>query len=156
MLQRIQSLLLLLSGIGMVVFLGTNSWEKSGSEGSQVIVNPYHVVELKGTLAVQDHPVYYIAVLAVLAAGVSFFSIFQYKNRVRQMLLVALNSLFMGLAIGLTIYQIKYVAMPMGETGEGTFGIGVWAGFFALLSNWVANRAIRRDEKLVKDADRMR
>jgi len=156
MLQRIQSLLLLLAGTGMLVFLGTNSWEKGSVGGSQVLVNPYHVVEVKNTLAVQDHPVYYIAVLAVLSAGLSIFTIFQYRNRMRQMLLVALNSLFMGLAMGLTIYQIKYVAMPMGESGEGTFGIGVWAGFFALLANWVANRAIRRDEKLVKDADRMR
>lgn len=156
MLQRIQSLLLLLAGIGMMVFLGTNSWVKGTPEGGQVIVNPYHVVEVKNTLAVQDQPIYYIAVLAVLSAGLSIFTIFQYRNRMRQMLLVALNSLFMGLAMGLTIYQIKYVAMPMGESGEGTFGIGVWAGFFALLANWVANRAIRRDEKLVKDADRMR
>lgn len=140
----------------MLVFLGTNSWEKGAGSSSHVIVNPYHVLEVKNTLAVQDHPTYYIAVLAVLAASLSIFAIFQYRNRVRQMLLVALNSLFMGLAMGLTVYQIKYIATPMGDAGEGTFGIGVWAGFAALLTNWVANRAIRRDEKLVKSADRMR
>jgi hypothetical protein len=49
------------------------------------------------------------------------------------------------------------MASPMGDTGiEGIFGIGFWAAFVSLFSNWVANRMIRRDEKLVKSADRMR
>jgi hypothetical protein len=32
----------------------------------------------------------------------------------------------------------------------------MWAAFVALAANWLANRFIKKDEKLVKDADRMR
>ena len=159
MLQRFQSLLLLISALGMFVFLGTNSWKKTNGDGSFVVVNPYHVFETNssGSLVSTDHPVYYVAILAVLAAGLSIFTIFQYKNRIRQMLFVALNSLLMGTAVGLSVYNIKYIANPMGDAGvEVIFGIGFWAAFVSLFSNWVANRMIRRDEKLVKSADRMR
>ena len=45
MLQRFQSLLLLVSALGMFVFLGTNSWKKTNGDGSAVVVNPYHVFE---------------------------------------------------------------------------------------------------------------
>ncbi|MFT6879392.1 MAG: hypothetical protein ACJARG_000316, partial [Arcticibacterium sp.] len=46
MLQRIQSLLLLLSAIALGVFLGTNLWT-SDITGGQVIVNPYQVLATK-------------------------------------------------------------------------------------------------------------
>lgn len=159
MLQRFQSLLLLVSALGMFVFLGTNSWKKTNGDGSTVVVNPYHVFETNASssLVTSDYPVYYVAILAVLSAGLSIFTIFQYKNRIRQMLFVALNSLLMGAAVGLSVYHIQYKANLLGDTGiEGDFGIGFWAAFVSLFSNWVANRMIRRDEKLVKSADRMR
>ncbi|NBA87301.1 DUF4293 family protein [Emticicia sp. CRIBPO] len=157
MLQRIQSLLLLVAAISMGVFLGTNSFTKQISPDEAVIVNPYHVLHTKGSLAAMDKPIYYVALLGVLALGLSLFSIFQYRNRVRQMLFVALNSLFMGLSLGLSVYHIQNDAVKIGaDSIQGVYGIGIYAAFLALACNWVANRFIRKDEKMVKDADRMR
>ncbi len=156
MLQRIQSVLLLLTALGMAAFLLLHSWDYSSGDQT-IFVNALHVAKMKGSLAEYDKPVYYIAILAVLSIVLSLFSIFQYKNRVRQMMFVALNSLLIGVALAFTVYHVKNDAMLMIDNGgEGNFTYGLYAGFAALAFNWVANRFIRRDEKLVKDADRMR
>lgn len=158
MLQRVQSILLMVAGICMIVFLGTTTWQKDIAETSeQVILNPYYLIHTKGALAVLKKPVYYLALMAVMASGLSIFTIFQYKNRVRQMLLVALNSLLIGATLGVAVYHVQYEANSMGDMSkDGHFSIGFWAVFVALFANWAANRFIRKDDKLVKSADRMR
>ncbi|WP_055145806.1 DUF4293 domain-containing protein [Jiulongibacter sediminis] len=155
MLQRIQSLLLLLSVIALGVFLSTNTWS-GGTESNEILVNPYQVVQTKGGLAAFKKEIFYVAVLAALAIAIGVFTIFQYKNRVRQMLFVALNSLLIGAAVAVSVYHVKYDAMTLHGAGEGKFEIGLYAGFAALALNWLANRFIKKDEKMVKDADRMR
>jgi hypothetical protein len=39
---------------------------------------------------------------------------------------------------------------------KGEYGYAMWLPAIAMLSNLVANRFIRKDEKLVRDADRLR
>lgn len=155
MLQRIQSVFLVITAIAIGVFLGTNSYIKVISPTEKVAVNPYHVYHQSGQMALFDKPIYYVAILAGLALFLSVYSIFQYKNRLRQILFVALNSLLIGSAMAVSMYHIQNDAIPIGP-GEGSFSIGSWAAGVALLSNWLANRFIRKDEKMVKDADRMR
>ena len=107
--------------------------------------------------SVLEKPIYYIATAAALALILTIFTIFQYKNRIRQMLLVALNSLLIGVTLAASVYHIQNDAIKIAGTGqESGYYIGIYAAFIALASNWLANRFIRKDEKLVKDADRMR
>ncbi len=153
MLQRIQSVLLLLAALLMAGFLSLKSWAFEGSALS-VSVNPLKIVHKVGGLTVHEKPIFYVAVLAALSIALSVFTIFQYRNRVRQLLFVALNSLLIGVALALVVYHIKNDAMPLASNGK--FTVGLYLGFGALAANWLANRFIRRDEKLVKDADRMR
>ncbi|AWV99712.1 DUF4293 domain-containing protein [Arcticibacterium luteifluviistationis] len=155
MLQRIQSALLLLSAIALGVFLSTNMWTSETGTG-KVIVNPYHVLVTQGGLSSFSKDIFYIAVMAALAIVLAIFTIFQYKNRVRQMLFVALNSLLIGAAVAVGVYHVKYDGMTVQGAGEGNFDIGIYAGFAALALNWLANRFIKKDDKLVKSADRMR
>lgn len=156
MIQRPQTIFLVLSVIGMGVFLGLNSWIKESTD-STVITNAFQIVEMKGALASNKIEIFYIAVLSVISIGVSIFSIFQHKNRVRQMVLVAFNSLLIAAALGVMAYHIKYDAMTLGDASvEGSWTYGYFGGFVALASNWLANRFIRKDEKLVRSADRMR
>ncbi|AFK03478.1 hypothetical protein Emtol_2341 [Emticicia oligotrophica DSM 17448] len=156
MLQRPQSLLLLIVAICMIVFLGTQTWHKTvGTE--EISLNAYTLSYVKAGSIVKNTPVYYLAVLAVLSAGLSIFTIFQYKNRVRQMLLVSLNSLVGAALLGTTVYHIQMDANKLfSPENQGEFGISFWGAFLALALNWVANRLIRNDEKKVRDADRMR
>jgi hypothetical protein len=155
MLQRIQSALLLLATIALGIFLATNTWS-GGTENQKIVVNPYHIVQTQGDLAAYQKDIFYVAVLAVLGIALSLFTVFQYKNRMRQMMLVAMNSLLIGSAVAVAVYHVKYDAMKLEGAGDGKFEIGLYAGFTALVLNWLANRFIRRDEKMVRDSDRMR
>jgi Co/Zn/Cd efflux system component len=140
----------------MILYLATPIWHKVGV-GEEAILTPYYMAHMKGTLAEKSTAVFYLAVLAVLSAGVSIFIIFQYKNRVRQMLFVALNSLIGAALLGTTVYHIQFEATKyFAPEQQGEFGIGFWSAFAALVFNWIANRMIRKDEKTVRDADRMR
>ncbi|MER0440989.1 DUF4293 domain-containing protein [Emticicia sp. W12TSBA100-4] len=157
MLQRPQSLLLLLVAVCMVFFLGTPQiWHKTvGTES--ISLSAYTLSYVKTGSIVKNTPVYYLAVLAVLSAGLAIFTIFQYKNRMRQMLLVSLNSLVGAALLGATVYHIQMDANKIfAPENQGEFGLSFWGAFLALALNWVANRLIRRDDKMVKDADRMR
>lgn len=155
MIQRIQTIFLLITAVALAVFLATNSWTATGADNT-VLVNPYQIIQTKGALAAFKKEIFYVAVMAVLSIALSIFTIFQFKNRLRQMMLVALNSLLIGVAVATLVYHVKYDAMTLDGVGEGTFGIGLYAGFVALVANWIARRFIGKDEKLVKDADRMR
>ena len=155
MLQRIQSIFLIITAASIAVFLGTNSFVKAIGPTEKVAVNAFHVYHQSGEMAMIDKPIYYVAVLAGLALILTIYTIFQYKNRLKQVLLISIISLFMGSALAVVVYHIQKDALPLG-TGEGSYTFGTWAAFVAMVSNLLANRFIKRDEKLVKDADRMR
>ena len=141
----------------MATFLATNSFVKTFGPNEKIVVNAFHFLHTKGSLVHINKPIYYIATAGALSLILTIFTIFQYKNRIRQMLLVALNSLLIGVTLAATVYHIQKDAIKISGTGqESGYYIGIYAAFIALASNWLANRFIRKDEKLVKDADRMR
>lgn len=158
MLQRTQTILLTITVICVGVFLATTSWSKSIGPNEQVMVNPYYLIHTKGGLAVLKTPIFYVATLAGLAGLFTIFTIFQYKNRIRQMLFVALNSILLAASLSASIYHITRDAAELGgdPNDVGDFGIGIIAIVVALVTNFAANRMIKRDEKLVRSADRMR
>lgn len=149
--QRIQSLLLLLTILGAGVFLGTNSYIKIISSSEKVVVNAFQVLHQTGSKS-DRIDIFYVAVLAGLSILLTVFTLFQYKNRVKQLLFVALNSLLLGIALAIIVYHIQKTAPNMNGAG-GQYYIGIFAIFTALIANWLANRFIKKDEKLVKDAD---
>jgi hypothetical protein len=91
-------------------------------------------------------------VLLIAAATVAVIQIGKYKNRILQVKLGALNSLLIALALGSAVY----FGMKLVQQSNGQFGFGLWLPAVAALCNWLALRFIRRDEKLVRDSDRLR
>lgn len=158
MLQRVQTIFLIITVICVGIFLATTSWSKSIGPDEQVLVNPYYLIHTKGALAITKTPIFYVATLAGLAGLFTIFTIFQYKNRIRQMLFVALNSILLAGAMSASVYHITRDAAEIGGdvNDMGNFGIGIIAIVVALVANFIANRLIKRDEKLVRSADRMR
>lgn len=141
--------------MALAVFLGTNTYIKTISPTESVTVNPFQLFHQVGTLST-GKPIYYIAVLASIALIVSLVAIFMYKNRLRQMIFASINSIVMMLTLGVSVYHILTDARPMVAAGEETFQVGFFALIIAMVSNLIANRLIKRDEKLVRSADRMR
>ena len=155
MIQRIQSVFLLITVMALAVFLGTNTYTKVISSSEMVALNPYRVFHQVGTIAT-GKPLFYIAVLAGLAILLGVFAIFQYKNRVRQSMFVSVNALLMVITLATSVYHIIKDARPLSPGTEETFDVGFFALIIAMISNVAANWFIRRDEKLVRSADRMR
>lgn len=156
MIQRIQSIFLLLMAVSMLSMLFFPIWVKGDPQGEMVILNAFN-------LSVEDHSglitqksVIYISIVALISAGISLFSIFQYKNRLTQMKLGLLNSVVIILVVVGVFYAMAKGKAMVSPTDAENFEIGFMLPVIALLFNSMANRFIKKDEKLVRDSDRMR
>lgn len=147
----------------MIVFAIFPMWQKNDVEKSQsaeitsIFASHYQVDKAKGTREViAEKPIYYVAAAAILAACVAFYSIFNYKNRLFQMKLGALNSLLIGGAMLGAFMAVREFEPLLAPNSTGVYTYTFYGAIGALLFNMIANRFIRRDEQLVKSADRIR
>ena len=145
MIQRIQSLFLLLSGAGFFALLGLPFAE------SDQVADPYFQDKL---LQVTDHTI--LLVLAIGGGILSLAAIFLFNNRSLQQrisYLVIIFSLFMGLAV-------VWLAFIQGDNYEPkvelTDKMGLYMPAISLIAAILASYFIGKDEKLVKSMDRLR
>jgi predicted membrane channel-forming protein YqfA (hemolysin III family) len=96
-------------------------------------------------------PVVKMVGIALILIG--FFSIFSFKNRKRQMLLNRISIFINALLIGLLLYGLLNLS---GGKNFPEKGIEPIFPFLAIICLLIANRFIRRDERLVKSVDRLR
>lgn len=165
MIQRVQTIFLLLISVCMGTVLAYYIWTGRADEQNQVMslsAFSIEVIDTNGTLSdfsddtvLESRGTWYIGVLAILASLTALVSVFQYKNRLNQMKLGALNSLFMVATLGLSYFNISQLEGIAPEV-QGAPQLGFYLPVAGLLLNMVANRFIRRDEKLVKSVDRIR
>ena len=87
------------------------------------------------------------------SAVLSLISIFNYKNRKAQFMLGRLNMILNLFLLGLFVYQA--LTLP-GETMVSEKGIGMLIPVITIVLLVLANKAIKRDEDLVKSVDRLR
>lgn len=162
MLQRIQSVFLFLVAVVMVTIMFLPLWSKVDQEVQEVVtLNAFEMVyssyDDNGELTpMATQQTFWISVLAIIAAAIALISIFQYKNRLRQMQLNTLNSLMMAGVLGTTYYYSTIGDKMLDPEMPGNFQAGFYIIAAALLFNSLGNRFIRKDEKLVRSADRIR
>jgi hypothetical protein len=158
MLQRIQTLLLAVVSIAMLSVTALPMWEKSSATlNEKATLTSFALEHFKNDVSVSSANTVIIAILAVIAAVIAAFSLTQYKKRMLQMSLGVANSVVIAVTLGFTFYQVFKVGVPLFEpANQGAYGAGFIAAVVAMLANMIANRFIRRDEMLVKSADRMR
>lgn len=166
MIQRIQTLLLFGVAVCMGTVLAYYIWgEVSVDESKAVTMTALkiEVVDTAGTLSdtsddtiISTESTWYIAVLAIIAALVAIVSVFQFKNRLNQMKLGALNALLMASTLGLSYYKIYQLEDVVNPAGQGQISLGFFLPAVAMILNILSNRFIRKDEKLVKSVDRIR
>lgn len=164
MIQRVQTVLLLIIAIAMAMMPFTNIWGELDATTNQLRVLSgfqLEVIDTNGTLndpsddtVISSQSTWYIGSLAILASLVAFVSIFSFKNRLNQMKLGALNALIMAGILGISFYTI-YANEPLID-GQGSITTGFYLPAGAMMLNILANRFIRKDEKLVKSVDRLR
>jgi drug/metabolite transporter (DMT)-like permease len=146
----------------MILSIIFPSWQKAGNQiGEVVTLNAVSLEYVKDGAVASSTPTFYIAILAVFSALVAFYSLSQFKNRLKQIKLGALNSLLMAGVLGLILYfsrQGEDMLPQSNQTAAGfdNYGVGFFLVIIAMICNILANRFIRRDENLVRSADRMR
>ena len=130
MIQRIQSIFFLLSALAslLIIFIAP---VLSTEDGLYYLYN--------------DFP--YLRLLLFVSAFISIYAIFQYKNRSKQRLLSSLSRLMITFfyLVVLLVYREKF-----------NFESGLFLCIIPFLLLFLASFFIKKDEKLIKDADRIR
>ena len=164
MIQRIQTIFLLLVALCMGLMFGFPIWEKISMAQSQAVqVDAYQLTHYtfagsETAVAVEEvhtSSLWYIALLASLSVVVALFAIFKYRNRMMQIKLGALNALLIGGTLVASALAGIQGDKLLAE-GDAHYMTGFWLPVAALFFNLLANRFIRRDELLVRSADRFR
>ena len=130
MIQRIQSIFFLLSALAslLIIFIAP---VLSNEDGLYYLYN--------------DFP--YLRLLLFVSAFISIYAIFQYKNRSKQRLLSSLSRLMITFfyLVVLLVFREKF-----------NFESGLFLCIIPFLLLFLASFFIKKDEKLIKDADRIR
>ncbi len=136
MIQRIQSIYLFIAAVI--------------SGGLQFV---FHLWEnMKGALVfAKDHMLYFG--LFIASAILAFVTIFLFKNRKLQFVMGRLNIILNFILLGLFVYQSLSLS---GETTVSEKGIGMLLPIISIVFLVLANKAIKKDEDLVKSVDRLR
>ena len=154
MIQRIQTLYLLIADLLIAMLFILPFAELSGKEGK---VFEFHLTGLvagnAGNLGIELNTWPLLAITSLIF-GVIVLVIFQYKNRPLQIKLTYLTTI---LLLGLTGLLYFYV-LKVNTISGGTYSFGL-ASTFPLIASvcvWLASRGIMKDEKLVRSIDRIR
>ncbi|MDZ4149164.1 MAG: DUF4293 domain-containing protein [Flavobacteriaceae bacterium] len=96
-------------------------------------------------------PVLWVSFSAV--AVLAFYSLFNFKNRQLQFVINRINILINLFLLGFFAYRSLNLS---GEAQVSEKGIGMLIPIFSIVLLVLANKAIKKDEALVKSADRLR
>lgn len=92
-------------------------------------------------------------VLFGASSFLAIYSILKFKTRQTQFVLNRLNILINLTLLGIFVYR---VLTSSGENLISEKGVGIFLPVLSIVFLFLANKAIRRDENLVKSADRLR
>ncbi len=136
MIQRIQTIYLIVSALIMLILY---SWFPAlQNESGQIIMD-------------RSEPVIFIFIFLSIVLAV--ISILTFKKRQMQFVLNRLNIILNFVLLGVFVYRLLTLS---GETWVSEKGIGVLLPILSIVFLVLANKAIKRDEDLVKSADRLR
>ncbi|NAS32486.1 DUF4293 family protein [Flavobacteriaceae bacterium R38] len=136
MLQRIQTLYLLITAIiaGGLIFL-LNLW-----------------VTVDGEIIYAKNEILFLG-LFESSALLAMITIFLFKNRKLQFVLNRLNIILNFILLG--IFVVRSLSIS-GESNISEKGIGMLLPIISIVFLVLANKAIKKDEDLVKSVDRLR
>ena len=136
MIQRIQTIYLIIS---------------AGISGGLIFVFPLWTTLSEVQFFAKDELLY--LGLFSGSALLALISIFMFKNRKLQFVLGRLNIILNFILLGLFVYRSLNLS---GETDVSEKGIGILLPIFSIVFLVLANKAIKKDEDLVKSVDRLR
>jgi len=144
MLQRIQSVYIFIAILlALLVAFLVPFWI---DQNSDVIYLP--------SLFKNEELLYLIVPILFIGSGIiSLVSLLSFKNRTRQIISNRFNIVINFLLLGIIVYHL--LSLP-GETVVSEKGIGVFIPLLVIVFLVLSNKAIIKDDKLVKSVDRLR
>ena len=130
MIQRIQSVFFLLSALTSILIIFY--FPVLSNEGDNLFLFNHFV---------------YLRLLLLLSSLLEIFAIFQYKNRSRQRLISSLSRLMITFFYIITLVFYKE---------DFDFEIGLFLCIIPFILLFIASYFVKKDEKLIKDSDRIR
>jgi hypothetical protein len=152
MIQRVQSIWLLLTSLTLFLLLllpiVTKQW--SGSEYSLLVTGLYQKTNSVSTRVNGFLPLFSFTIVIALIA---FINIFNFKNRTSQK---RIATVVIVLIAGLSFWVSQAALKIPGGTAGASFGIGAFLPILAIIWCFLAIRGIKKDESLIRSADRLR
>jgi hypothetical protein len=144
MIQRIQSILLLLAAGASFGLFGLPFATGASAEQSPLLSD--------GVFNLNDHIGLLIAFAG--AGALALIAILLFKNRPLQMKIALVSLLFILAGIGFSAYLLFTQASEVMSSLQ--LGIGAFLPILGIILIVLANRYIKKDEKLVRSMDRLR
>ena len=161
MIQRIQTIFLFLYIAALISTFFFPVWQKISFNDQtnevDVIVTGHVssvIYDKAGEAMIYDN--FWVGGFIIIACIVAAMSIFSFKNRLTQIKLGTLNSLFTSLLVIYYLYEIFYNIDYVDIKDKISFLISFYLIFLAIFFNFLANRFIRKDELLVRESERIR
>ncbi|MBC9910463.1 DUF4293 domain-containing protein [Chitinophaga varians] len=146
MIQRIQSLYLLLAAGAGAATLSFDLWKAKLSNGTATAVN-----------ASSNYLLFVLYVIIILLVVVC---IFLFKKRKLQFRLTIFNILFVFAALGYQYYVVQQTANKLAAGGvtitSASYQLASFLPILLIVLLFMAARGIYKDEKLIKSLDRLR
>jgi hypothetical protein len=143
MIQRIQSLLLLLSGTLMIVLWWLPVAATSSGSGA--------AYEVQG---LED--LGFLHIIAMALGVVSLVTLLLYRNRPLQIKLTTANLLFTFVLMAWMVLQVWQLSENQPEGGHLSIRLGLFVPALCIIFLSTAIRTIRKDERIVRSMDRLR
>ena len=160
MIQRIQTVFLILVIAGIIAYLLLPFWIKLDPvNGTELTGTPFFLKQSSpgnNEATIIYMPYIFCGVGAILVIGIASLEIFQYKNRLTQIKLGLVNSILLTLVLFFSAWLGMQAQRNFIPGVAGTFKPGLFAIVIAMVFNSLANRYIKKDEDLVRSADRIR
>lgn len=156
MIQRIQSIYLLITIFLFGLFINMDFF--SFSVGNDIYNMNVFGLSSENTANTDKISTTPVAVLSFIILFVELFSIFQYKNRIKQIRICIFNILLMiGLYILIGVYVfVTKEEMSIIQNEASAPGIAMIIPFFGIILTYLAIRAIGSDEALIRSLDHLR
>jgi hypothetical protein len=159
MIQRIQSLYLLLA-LAATCFLISMPIATIYGEDLAFTMNAFVIKDITSS-ATNLASTLYIALSLIISAILSLATIFLYKKRNNQLKVISANIFMLMFALAMMYYIYPDLIIPKIERLAAGFTIDYNLWTFACIVPafvflFLANKAIKKDEKLVRAADRLR
>ncbi|TDQ75948.1 DUF4293 domain-containing protein [Sphingobacterium yanglingense] len=157
MIQRIQSIWLLLAAVvilGLFVFPYLNYTDLVGLGKKLLVTGSYAAVNNE---SVKQESYLLQSIATVVLGFIPIVTIFLYKNRKRQLTLIFVEIVLICLfGVWLFVSATDTLSLISQSFGAQNIGVGFFLLPIAIIFLAMAIGGIRKDEKLIKSADRLR